>query len=117
MGGVSVEIRRSMVESMCGSCGLPFNRGDVCVGHTGAGEAFAEFAGSKKDGSGRGQNLARRPACEVASASFHSAGPIAGTRVSCYQKPALTLPFLSEFAQKSAFAPKIYAAVDRFSRE
>jgi hypothetical protein len=35
MGGVSVESRRSMVESIGGSCGLPLH--DVGVGHTGAG--------------------------------------------------------------------------------
>ena len=34
-----------------------------------------------------------------------------------YLKPALASPFLSEFAQKSPFVPKIYAAVDRFSPE
>jgi len=34
-----------------------------------------------------------------------------------YLNPALTPLFLSEFALKSAFAPKIYAAVDRFSPE
>jgi len=82
IGGVSVEIRRRMVESIGGSCGPPFNGGDVYVGHTGAGEAFAESAGSKKDGTSCGQNPARRLACKVAAASFHPAGPIARTRVS-----------------------------------
>src|SRR5207302_3917552 len=81
IGGMSVEIRARRVEWIGGSCGLPFNGGDVCVGHLGTGETFANSAGSQKDGSGRGQNLARRPACKVAAASFHFARPIAGTRV------------------------------------
>jgi hypothetical protein len=45
IGGVSVEIRRRMAESIDGSYGLPFNRGDVYVGDAGAGEAFARSAG------------------------------------------------------------------------
>src|SRR5437016_14490792 len=62
---MSVEIRARRVEWIGGSCGLPFNGGDVCVGHLGTGETFANSAGSQKDGSGRGQNLARRPACKL----------------------------------------------------
>ena len=81
---MSVEIRWVLVESICG--GLPFNGGDVWVGHTSTGGAFAKSAGSKEDGSGRGQNAARRPACEVAAASFHSAGLIKRKRMSRYAR-------------------------------
>ena len=78
---VSVEILWRLVEPICRGCGLPFNGGDVCVGHTGTSGAFAKSAVTKEDGSGRRQNLARRPACEVAAASFHSAGFIERRRM------------------------------------
>src|SRR5437588_11750668 len=77
---VSVEIRWKLVESLCETLGLPFNGGDACVGHRGAGEAFAKSAGSKEDGSGRGQNVKRRLTGEAPAASFYFAGLIEGRR-------------------------------------
>ena len=78
---MSVEIPQRLLEPIFGGSGFAFNGSDVCAGHTRTSTAFAKSAGSKKDGPGRGQDFSRRPAREVAAASFHFAGFIARTRM------------------------------------
>lgn|SRR3974390_132412 len=85
IGGVSVEILWKLAVCL-DCCRLPFHRGGVYIGRAGTVGTFTQSAGAKEDGSGSGQNAARRPACEVAAPSFHSAGLIERKRVSRYAR-------------------------------